>query len=40
MNQLDFPILSLVTFLPLLGALAILFPPGGRGGAMKWVAFV
>jgi NADH-quinone oxidoreductase subunit M len=40
MNQLNFPILSLVTFLPLLGVLTILFIPREREGSIKWVAFV
>src|ERR1700736_5143969 len=33
-----FPILSIITFLPLLGGIAILFIPNARVGAMRWTA--
>ncbi|HJT59385.1 MAG TPA: NADH-quinone oxidoreductase subunit M, partial [Ktedonobacteraceae bacterium] len=33
-----FPLLSLITFLPLLGGIAVLFFPRGREGAMRWTA--
>ena len=40
MNQLNFPILSLVTLFPVLGALIIAFIPRDREEPIKWVAFV
>jgi len=41
MNQLDFPILSLITFLPLVGALVILFIPSEKARAIKsWAVAV
>ncbi|GAC1623612.1 MAG: NADH-quinone oxidoreductase subunit M [Ktedonobacteraceae bacterium] len=33
-----FPILSIITFLPLLGGIAILFIPKERGNAIRWTA--
>ena len=33
-----FPLLSLITFLPLLGGIAILFFPRGRDNAVRWTA--
>ncbi len=39
MNELGFPILSLITFLPLAGALVILFIPREKVGAIKSWAF-
>jgi len=39
MNQLDFPILSLITFLPLVGALVILFIPRNNVRGIKNLAF-
>jgi NADH-quinone oxidoreductase subunit M len=39
MNQLDFPILSLITFLPLAGALGILLIPRDKANAIKTCAF-
>ena len=38
MNQLEFPILSLVTFLPLLGALGILFVNARKEALIRWLA--
>jgi len=39
MNQLDFPILSLITFLPLAGVLVILFIPREKAKAINNLAF-
>ncbi len=33
-----FPILSIITFVPLLGGIAILFIPGQRLTAIRWTA--
>ncbi len=38
MNQLGFPLLTLITFLPLLGIPILLLLPRGREEASKWVA--
>ncbi|MBI5167701.1 MAG: NADH-quinone oxidoreductase subunit M [candidate division NC10 bacterium] len=40
MNVLNFPILSLVTYLPILGAIVILFLSKERHEAIRWVAMV
>jgi len=40
MNQLHFPILSLITFLPLLGAVIAVFINGEKRDTIKWWAFV
>ena len=39
MNQLDFPVLSLITFLPLAGALVILLISRDKANAIKTCAF-
>ncbi len=33
-----FPLLSVITFLPLLGGIAVLLLPKGRVGAIRWTA--
>ncbi len=38
MNEVGFPILSLITFLPLLGALGILFVNARKEALVKWLA--
>jgi NADH-quinone oxidoreductase subunit M len=38
MNVSDFPIVSLITFLPLVGAIVIAFLPGGRPDLARWTA--
>jgi NADH-quinone oxidoreductase subunit M len=38
LNELGFPILSLITFLPLLGVLGILFIKGEKEALIKWLA--
>jgi NADH-quinone oxidoreductase subunit M len=40
MNSLSFPILSVVTYLPLLGILAICLIDGKRHDLIRWVAFL
>ena len=37
---MDLPILSIVTFVPLLGALALIVVPKGNESAIKWTAFL
>jgi NADH-quinone oxidoreductase subunit M len=38
MNVSDFPIVSLITFLPLAGAIVVAFLPGGRPNLVRWTA--
>ena len=40
MNVMGFPILSVITYLPLVGAVAILFVPKGRDEAVRRLALV
>lgn len=40
MNSLNFPILSVITYLPLLGVLAICLINGKRHDLIRWVAFL
>lgn len=37
-NVANFPLLSLILFLPLLGAAVLLFIPKGNGTAIRWTA--
>ncbi|HEX8939454.1 MAG TPA: NADH-quinone oxidoreductase subunit M [Candidatus Limnocylindrales bacterium] len=38
MNVTDLPILSLITFVPLVGAIVLAFVPGDRKAAIRWTA--
>ncbi len=40
MNQLHFPLLTIITFFPLVGIVILLLIPRGRDAAMNWTAFL
>ncbi len=40
MNSSNFPILSVITYLPLLGILALCFVDSKRQELIRWVAFL